>query len=117
MKRRINETHLRNGVTIVDPEHTYIGPDVEIAQDVIIYPGTMIKGTTTIASDAIIGPHTEIENCSIGEDTVVRQSVVTDSEIGKNVNVGPFAHIRPETSVGDRCKSWKLCRTEEISVR
>lgn len=101
MKRRINESHLRNGVTIVDPDYTYIGPDVEIAQDVIIYPGTMIKGTTTIASDAIIGPHTEIENSSIGEGTVIRQSVVLDSEIGKNVNVGPFAHIRPETSVGD----------------
>lgn len=101
MKRRINESHLRNGVTIVDPDYTYIGPDVEIAQDVIIYPGTMIKGTTTIASDAIIGPHTEIENSSIGEGTVIRQSVVLESEIGKNVNVGPFAHIRPETSVGD----------------
>lgn len=101
MKRRINESHLRNGVTIVDPDNTYIGPDVKIAQDVIIYPGTMIKGATEIDSDAIIGPHTEIENCSIGKGTVIRQSVVLDSKIGNNVNVGPFAHIRPETAVGD----------------
>ena len=101
MRRRINESHLRNGVTIVDPDNTYIGPDVKIAQDVIIYPGTMIKGATEIDSDAIIGPHTEIENCSIGKGTVIRQSVVLDSKIGNNVNVGPFAHIRPETAVGD----------------
>src|SRR5690625_5089563 len=101
MKSRINETHLRNGVTIMDQSNTYIGPDVSLEQDVIIYPGTMIKGNTKISSDAIIGPNTEIENCMIGNGTVVRQSVVQDSEIGNQVNIGPFAHIRPETSVGD----------------
>lgn len=104
MKQRINETHLRNGVTLIDPNNTYIGPDVEIAQDVIIYPGTIIKGKTYIASDAIIGPNSEIENSSIGEQTVIRQSVVLDSKIGNKVNVGPFAHIRPETSVGDKVR-------------
>ena len=104
MKQRINETHLRNGVTLIDPNNTYIGPDVEIAQDVIIYHGTIIKGMTHIASDAIIGPNSEIENSSIGEQTVIRQSVVLDSKIGNKVNVGPFAHIRPETSVGDKVR-------------
>lgn len=44
MKRRINETHMRNGVTIVDPDNTYIGPDVKIAADVYLHPGTVLKG-------------------------------------------------------------------------
>src|SRR5690606_7175900 len=72
--------------------------------DVIIYPGSILKGNTEIGEDSIIGPHTEIENCSIGIGTVIRQSVVMDSKIGNKVNVGPFAHIRPETNVGNEVR-------------
>lgn len=101
MKRRINEFHLRNGVTIADPDNTYIAPEVTIEQDVVIYPGSIITGDTYIEEDAIIGPHSDIENCSIGKSTVIRQSVVRNSKIGSKVNVGPFAHIRPDSSIGD----------------
>ncbi|MEI3604565.1 bifunctional UDP-N-acetylglucosamine diphosphorylase/glucosamine-1-phosphate N-acetyltransferase GlmU [Pseudogracilibacillus sp. SE30717A] len=101
MKIRINEAHLRNGVTITDPNNTYIGPDVTIDQDVIVYPGTVITGKTHIETEAVIGPHTEIESCTIGTGTVIRQSVIKNSKIGNDVNIGPFAHIRPETSIGD----------------
>ena len=52
----------------------------------------------------IIGPNTEIENCTIGQGTVIKQSVLKDSKIGKEVNVGPFAHIRPETTVGNEVR-------------
>src|SRR5690625_664012 len=93
MKVRVNETHLRNGVTIMDPNHTYIGPDVTIEQDAIIYPGTMITGNSHIETGSILGPHSEIDNCVIGKQTVVRQSVVLDSKIGNKVNIGPYAHI------------------------
>lgn len=99
LKLRINEMHLRNGVTIVDPNTTYIGPDVTIEQDVIIYPGTILSGATHIATNAKIGPYSEIENSVIGSNSVIRQSVVINSKIGTNTNVGPFAHIRPESVV------------------
>jgi len=82
MKKRINENHLLNGVTIVDPEHTYIGPDVTIEQDVTIYPGCMIFGETHIGTGSTIGPHTEITNCAIGTHNVIRQSVLKNSKIG-----------------------------------
>lgn len=101
MKRRINEQHLRNGVTIIDPDHTYIAPEVVIEQDVIIYPGTIISGSTHIAQEAKIGPHTEINDCEIGAETIVKQSVVTNSKIGKRVSIGPFTHIRPESTIGN----------------
>ncbi|WP_058305646.1 bifunctional UDP-N-acetylglucosamine diphosphorylase/glucosamine-1-phosphate N-acetyltransferase GlmU [Gracilibacillus massiliensis] len=104
MKKRINEQHMRNGVTLIDPNNTYIGADVKIGTDVIIEPGTVIKGDTTIENEAIIGPHTEIKDCHIGQGTVLRHSVATSSYIGKRVQAGPFAHIRPEASIGDDAK-------------
>lgn len=104
MKLRINEQHMRNGVTIIDPDNTYIQSDVRIEPDVVIYPGTIIGGNTIIRKNAIIGPNSEIQNCEVGEDSVIKQSVATDSKIGERVNVGPFAHIRPDATIGDEAK-------------
>ncbi|MCM3740053.1 bifunctional UDP-N-acetylglucosamine diphosphorylase/glucosamine-1-phosphate N-acetyltransferase GlmU [Oceanobacillus luteolus] len=104
MKKRINEKHMRNGVSILDPEQTYIGPDVVIEQDVTIHPGTTIQGKTTIESDAVVGPNSELINAHIGQNTVVKQSVVHDSKIGSETSVGPFAHIRPDSIVGNHTK-------------
>ncbi|MYL44351.1 bifunctional UDP-N-acetylglucosamine diphosphorylase/glucosamine-1-phosphate N-acetyltransferase GlmU [Virgibacillus halodenitrificans] len=104
MKKRVNEKHMRNGVSIIDPDNTYIQPHVVIEQDAIIHPGCVIKGNTIIKTDAEIGPHSEINNCEIGESTVINQSVATDSKIGSRVNIGPFAHIRPASEIGDEAK-------------
>lgn len=104
MKKRINHNHMKNGVTIIDPDHTYIGPEVTIDQDVVIHPGCVINGISQIHSDSVIGPNTEINSCEIGQGSVIRQSVAKDSKIGNRVQVGPFAHIRPEASIGDDVK-------------
>jgi bifunctional UDP-N-acetylglucosamine pyrophosphorylase/glucosamine-1-phosphate N-acetyltransferase len=104
MQRRINEQHMRNGVTMIDPDHTYIHPEVVIDSDVVIYPGSVITGETEIKRYAEIGPNSELSNCFVDEETVIKQSVAKDSRIGKRVNVGPFAHIRPESSIGNDAK-------------
>ncbi|OKL35771.1 bifunctional UDP-N-acetylglucosamine diphosphorylase/glucosamine-1-phosphate N-acetyltransferase GlmU [Domibacillus mangrovi] len=104
MRSRINEHHMRAGVSIIDPLNTYIGPDVEIGTDTVIYPGTILSGKTSIGGDCVIGPNTEVSDCAIGDRTVIRQSVTFNSEIGANVNIGPFAHIRPESFIHDEVK-------------
>lgn len=116
MKKRINEQHMRNGVAIIDSDQTYIGPDVIIEQDVTIYPGTIINGETTIKSDSIVGPNSELTNCHIGEGTVIKQSVVHDSAIGNHVNVGPFAHIRPESVIGDNAKLGNFVEVKKTTL-
>lgn len=116
MKRRINESHLRNGVTITDINNTYIGPDVKIESDVTIYPGTMITGNSSIQSNTIIGPNSELHNCVIGEASTVKQSVVSDSRIGKHVDVGPFANIRPETEIGNDVKVGNFVELKKTSL-
>jgi len=104
MKKRINEYHMRNGVTIIDPMNTYIELDVKIGQDTIIYPGTSISGSTAIGENCEIGPNTEVKECLIGDQTIIRQSVAHNSSIGNEVTIGPFAHIRPQSEIHDQVK-------------
>ncbi|MBT2627320.1 bifunctional UDP-N-acetylglucosamine diphosphorylase/glucosamine-1-phosphate N-acetyltransferase GlmU [Bacillus sp. ISL-32] len=104
MKQRINKWHMQNGVSLIDPMNTYISPEAVIGSDTVIYPGTVIKGRVQIGEDSTIGPHSEIENSSIGSRTVIKQSVVNNSKVGNDVNIGPFAHIRPESTIGNEVK-------------
>lgn len=104
MKERINKRHMQNGVTLIDPMNTYISPDAVIGSDTVIYYGTVIKGEVQIGEDTIIGPHTEIMNSAIGSRTVIKQSVVNHSKVGNDVNIGPFAHIRPDSVIGNEVK-------------
>lgn len=104
MKKRINEWHMRNGVTIVDPLNTYIGPDVTIGSDTTLHPGTILSGSTVIGSDCNIGPYSEIDNCVVGDNTVIRQSTAFESQIGSEVQIGPFAHIRPKSEIHGHVK-------------
>jgi len=104
LKKRINEIHMRNGVTIIDPMNTYIGSDVNIGQDTILHPGTILSGQTTIGENCTIGPNSQIENSLIGDNATIRQSVVFDSQIGSDVQIGPFAHIRPKSVIHEHVK-------------
>ncbi|MES1042041.1 bifunctional UDP-N-acetylglucosamine diphosphorylase/glucosamine-1-phosphate N-acetyltransferase GlmU [Peribacillus simplex] len=104
LRKRINETHMRNGVTIIDPLTTFIEADVQIGQDTVINPGSFIKGKSIIGQECLIGPNTEISNCEIGDGTEVLQSVVHESSIGSFVKIGPFAHVRPQSDIKDSVK-------------
>lgn len=99
MRKRINEKLMYSGVTIVDPDHTYISAEAEIEADTVILPGTIISGRTVIGEGSVIGPHAEIMNARIGRRSRIRQSVVSDSVIGDDVQIGPFAHIRPQSEI------------------
>lgn len=104
MKVRINARHMKEGVTIIDPDNTYISAETIIGSDTVIYPGTVLTGEVIIGEDCEIGPHSEIKNSRIGQGTKVKQSVVHDSIIGREAAVGPFAHIRPQSDIHDRVK-------------
>lgn len=116
MKRRVNELHMRNGVTIIDPNNTYIGLDVKIGQDVTIHPGSIIRGKTNIGAYSIIGPHAEIDNMSIGERAVIKQSVLENSTIENDVSVGPYAYIRPETNVLNHAKVGHFVEVKKSTI-
>ena len=104
LRNRINDYHLNNGVTLIDPKTTYIGTDVEIGKDTIIYPNNILEGKTKIESNCVIYQNCRIKDSVIQEGTNVQASVVLDSKIGKNTTVGPFAYIRPESSIGNNVR-------------
>lgn len=97
MRERINENHMRNGVTLVDPANTYIETDVVIGKDTFIEPGVYLKGNTVIGEDAIIGAHSVIIDSKIDNGAAIKQSVLEEAEVGKNSDVGPYSRLRTGT--------------------
>lgn len=104
MRRRINEQHMINGVTIIDTDSTYIDAGVDIGADTVILPGCMISGKTVIGSNCVIGPQTGISDSTIGDRTSVKKSEVIKSIVGEDTNVGPYAYLRPNSNIGNECK-------------
>ncbi|BDH59927.1 bifunctional protein GlmU [Lysinibacillus sp. PLM2] len=104
MRARINEKHMRNGVTIINPFTTHISIDAVIGSDTVIKPGVVIEGNTIIGEDCIIGPNSQITNSQIGNRTSVQNSVVISSIVGEDTTIGPFAHLRPESQLGNHVK-------------
>lgn len=101
MRKRINEKHMTNGVTLVDPNATYIEVDVEIASDTVVEPNTYIKGRTKIGEDVLIGLGSVIEDSQIADGVEIKQSVIEESIIGKASDVGPHSHLRSGSVLGE----------------
>ncbi|MDQ0257859.1 bifunctional UDP-N-acetylglucosamine pyrophosphorylase/glucosamine-1-phosphate N-acetyltransferase [Evansella vedderi] len=116
MKNRINKQMMINGVTLIDPNNTYISSDAKIGRDTVVYPGSIIQGNTEIGEGCIIGPYTEIINSKIGNETTIKQSVVHDSEIGNIVSIGPFSHLRPQTRLGNHVRVGNFVELKKMSM-
>ncbi|NQX36530.1 bifunctional UDP-N-acetylglucosamine diphosphorylase/glucosamine-1-phosphate N-acetyltransferase GlmU [Herbiconiux sp. VKM Ac-2851] len=85
------------GVTVIDPATTWIDLKASLAEDVTVHPGTQVKGATSVARGAEIGPDTTLVDCEVGEGAVVKRADATLSVIGAGASVGPFAYLRPNT--------------------
>lgn len=116
MRKRTNEHWMREGVTIIDPENTYIGTDVQIGRDTVLHPGTTLAGETIIGADCVIGPNTEIKSSRIADETSIRQSVVHASDVGSRVAIGPFSHLRPDTALEDDVRVGNFVELKKISM-
>ncbi len=96
---------LESGVTVVDPLSTWLGPEVEIGQDSVIFPGCMLFGDIKIGANCFIGPNTVTHGTvRVGDCSSIINSFVTDSVIGDNCRVGPFAHLRDHNLVGNQVR-------------
>jgi bifunctional UDP-N-acetylglucosamine pyrophosphorylase / glucosamine-1-phosphate N-acetyltransferase len=102
---RINDAHMRAGVTIVDPTTTLIDVTVAIGQDTVIQPSTFLRGATTVGERCAIGPLTTVIDAAIGDGVTVLHSYLTGCEVRANALVGPFAYLRPGTVLRERAKA------------
>ena len=99
MRRRINQQHMVNGVSFVNPHATYIDVDVEIAPEVQVEANVTLKGQTKIGAETILTNGTYIVDSVIGERAVITNSMIEESSVEDGVTVGPYAHIRPGSSL------------------
>jgi len=116
MRERVNRRHMANGVTIIDPAATYIGAEVEIGADSVIYPGTVLRGRTVIGEDCVIGPQADITDSAIGRGVTVRHSVLLESEVGDECAIGPYANLRPGSKLAAGCKIGDFVELKNASL-
>jgi bifunctional UDP-N-acetylglucosamine pyrophosphorylase/glucosamine-1-phosphate N-acetyltransferase len=115
LRSRINRDHMLNGVTIIDPGNTYIDRGVTIGADTTIHPGCLISGGTVIGGGCLIEGGVSISGCRIGDDCHIKAaSVLEDSELGEDVAIGPMAHLRPGTTLGNKVKIGNFVETKKI---
>jgi bifunctional UDP-N-acetylglucosamine pyrophosphorylase/glucosamine-1-phosphate N-acetyltransferase len=101
LQTKIYLKHLNNGVTILSPQTVLIGEDVEIACDVTIFPNNTIFGKSKIGKNSVIYGNNFFNNAVIGENCIVESSKIVNSEIKNHAQIGPFAHIKENSSIGD----------------
>jgi bifunctional UDP-N-acetylglucosamine pyrophosphorylase/glucosamine-1-phosphate N-acetyltransferase len=104
------------GVTVQEPATTWIDLKAVLAEDVELLPGTQIKGATVIERGAIVGPHTTLVDCEIGEGAVVKRTDATLAVIGRNASVGPFAYLRPGTYLDEDGKIGTFVETKNSRI-
>ena len=104
LQARIKEKWMKAGVTMIDSASITIDETVELEPDVIIEPQTHLRGNTVIKAGSRIGPGSLIENSLIGENVTARYSVISDSVVQKETQIGPYAHLRGHVEVGEKCR-------------
>lgn len=115
LRRRINRGHMLAGVTLIDPEQTYIDHGVTIGADTTIHPNCRIGGGTVIGGDCEIESGVSISGCSIGDGCHIKAgSVLEGSELQGDVAVGPMAHLRPGTVLQSKVKIGNFVETKKI---
>jgi bifunctional UDP-N-acetylglucosamine pyrophosphorylase/glucosamine-1-phosphate N-acetyltransferase len=117
LRKRINETLMLAGVTLVDPATTYIDAGIDIGRDTVIHPNVQISGATTIGARCTIEPSVMIRDCRLGDDVTIKSgSVLTEAVLHDRVAVGPMAHLRPGTELMDRVKIGNFVETKKVVI-
>jgi bifunctional UDP-N-acetylglucosamine pyrophosphorylase/glucosamine-1-phosphate N-acetyltransferase len=100
LRRRINTAWMIAGVTLSDPDSTYIEPGVSIGQDTVILPNTHLHGSTVIGEGCTLGPNTIIRDSTLGAGCTVLAAVLEGAVLEDGVSMGPFAHLRKGAHLG-----------------
>ncbi len=104
LRRRKNRALMESGVTIMDPESTFIDFPVKIGVDTMIYPFTIIEGTTEIGIGCEIGPYVRINDACIGSQVTIENSRIKEAKVGDECTIGPYAYLRPGAELGRNVK-------------
>ncbi|MBV5337353.1 MAG: bifunctional UDP-N-acetylglucosamine diphosphorylase/glucosamine-1-phosphate N-acetyltransferase GlmU, partial [Deltaproteobacteria bacterium] len=115
LQQRINLRLMLSGVTLVDPERTYVDEGVQVGCDTIIWPGSVLKGQTVIGSGCLLESNLQITDCVIGDRAHIKTgSVLTEARLAEEVSVGPMAHLRPGSVLHAHVKIGNFVETKKV---
>ena len=116
MRNRINSHHMMNGVTLIDPDTTYIDEGIQIGRDTIISPGAVLQGATAIGNDCLIIGNTRIRDSRIGDRVEIDSSLIEESTVGGGTHIGPYAHLRPKSVLGANVKIGNFVEVKNANI-
>jgi bifunctional UDP-N-acetylglucosamine pyrophosphorylase/glucosamine-1-phosphate N-acetyltransferase len=117
LNSRVIKNHAMNGVRFICLKTCRVDPTVKIAPDVTIYPGVILEGATEIAARTTIGPHVFLKNMKVGENCEIKAGTYAeDSVLAAEVKLGPYAHLRPETSIGKGTKIGNFVELKKAKI-
>lgn len=116
MRLRIVKKLMDDGVSVINPENTYIEDTVKIGCDTVIYPGAVLEGETEIGEGCILYPNCAIKNCKIGNNVEIKSSTLMDSSVGSDTTVGPYAYVRPNSRIGSHVKVGDFVEVKNSTV-
>lgn len=114
--KRVCEKWMLEGVTILDPETTWIEDDVVLQEDVTVLPGCFLQGQTIVKSGAVVGPYTTLVDAQVDEDAVVERSRVQESHICRAANIGPWTYLRPGNVLGEESKAGAFVEMKKAHI-
>jgi bifunctional UDP-N-acetylglucosamine pyrophosphorylase/glucosamine-1-phosphate N-acetyltransferase len=113
---RVLDDLMRAGVTVVDPQTTWVDVTATVAADAVLQPGTHLQGSTTVDSGAVVGPDTTLVDCAVGPGASVVRSHCLGAQIGPDATVGPFSYLRPGTRLSRGAKVGAFVETKNVEV-
>lgn len=116
LNERVLRRHMAAGVTIVDPQTTWIDVDVTIGRDARLLPGTQLHGSTSVDEYAVLGPDTTLTDCVVGARACVLRTHASGADIGPGAQVGPFTYLRPGTRLGPETKAGAFVEIKNAEV-
>ena len=117
LKQRINTALMKDGVTIIDPDNTYIDASVKIGADTVVYPGVVLEGNTVIGEGTKLYPGSRILDSTIGDNTTVQNSVILNAQVGNKTTIGPYAYLRPGSVIGNGCRVGDFVEVKNADIK
>lgn len=115
-RRHLHHLMVEVGVSVTDPATTYVDVDVEVGVDAQLLPGTILEAGTRIGARAVVGPHSHLLACEVGEDATVHSTRAEQATIGAGATVGPYSHLRPGTVLGAQTKVGAFAETKNATL-
>ncbi len=116
LNQRTIEKLMLSGVTVVDPEHTYVSPQTLVGQDTVVFPGTHIHGECWLGRGCRIGPGTQMIDSQLEDGVTVEWSVLQGAQVGAEAHIGPYAHLRPGARIGKRARVGNFVELKAASL-